>query len=374
MLKDWDACAREVGRALSRYDGHTTYAKLETILGVPASGLFEENPSCYAAELISEVEKQNIGRIGAQAHLRHGISLGFLERVTSVGGIQGGGRKTKIDETARIALSPLGRAYRAAGILGNSEFRRFLVVRGVLDGDFDIYGLFLKSALENSGHADLAKFGEQVRILLRQREQWLEREIPVRPVRERVSACVSWVRRGISETSVRHHFNMRRQWAESLSHIDKSRMLTDVGNDVAARVASAAERNSMFWLAPSPECVKKMGGNPEGAGSVSSAWDLFRPNAEESAPEDEMVRAVAEFMGAAFNSMRLRVFAQAPLAAVIPYVHFQESRFNRRVDLRGLFEAVLRQHRDVFRCMLTAIPAECHYQLQASSSARPGAL
>ena len=381
MLKDWNTCAREVGRALSRYDGHTTYAKLETILGVLGSALFDEKPSCYATELISDVEAQGIGRVAAQAHLRHGISLGFLERATSAGGISSGGRKTKINEMARIALSPLGRAYRAAQNLGDLEFRRFLVTGAILHNDFDLYSVFLKSALEMDGTIDASEFGRHFKDVLRKRQEWFEREIPTRPAREQIRGLVPWMPRiapnalaehslGIKDVSIRYHFNMRRQWAQSefLSHIGKDKSLTDSGRALAERIITVVEANHMLWIAPDPECSRKIGIRPDQYGAIHSAWELLRPDKAETAPDDELLRQVDEFMEKAFGTIRLRVFPQAPLAAIIPFVHFQESRIGQRVNLRDTFKLVLRR-RGIFHCLLSQFPAECHYQMDSRSLA-----
>ena len=373
MLKDWDAYAREFARALSRYDGHTTYAKLKTILGVVESPAFEKKASCYAAELITEVEQKGVGRVAAQAHLRHGIALGFLERVVSGGGISRGGQRTKIEETARIALSPLGRAYRASLDLSEDEFRDFLVVGAILDHDFDFYGLFLESASARGGEADAADFARNARSLFTKRTKWFEREVPSRLVRDQIRGRVPWMLRDIKDTSLKYHFHLRRQWADHLSHVGGKgrKSLTSTGSEIARRVALVACPNQMFWLSPSPECVRKMGADPQNAGSISSAWDLFRPDGEESDPSDKMTDKIAEHMEKAFGSMRLRIFAQAPLAAVAPYVHFQEFRLGRRVNLRTAFEAVLKRHRDIFHCLLAANPVECHYQLQTPPRPRP---
>ena len=379
MLKDWDSCAREIGRALLRYDGHTTYAKLETILGIPASALFEENPSCYAAELISEVEsklkearrsraQQTEGRVAAHAHLRHAISLGFLERAVSASGIRGGGRKSKIDEATRIALSPLGRAYRSAVKIGDEKFRLFLVSGAVLDHDFDLYGLFIKSVRKQSSEK-FDDFARQVKSLSKSRGEWLDKTIPANVAKERILNFALWRHKGdhnnrvrgearhFSDTSIKHHFKLRKLWAKHLTHIDEDGAITDTGSEIAARV------DSVVWLAPSPECVKKMGGVP-GDGDISSAWDLLRPQIQESQPSEEMTQTVAEHMKSAFDSIRLRVFAQAPLAAVAPFVHFQEAQLGQRVGLRAVFDEVLRRYRNDFHCMLTATPEECYYQLR----------
>lgn len=371
MLKDWKFCAREFGRALSRYDGHSTYAKLEYILSVPTNPLFDDNPSCYAAQLISEVEALDVSRRAAFEHLRHGISLGFLERIISGGAIfkPGSGIVSKIDETARIALTPLARTLRAADRLQLHKFRDFVIATALLDYDFDMYGLLLKVAGDNHENiVNLTDFKGYLRDILQQRKEWLDRHVPTRPVKEQINSYVAWRNHQISDTSIKHHFNMRRQWAKELSHIGKidktTDALTDTGKQLACQITAVASRNSLFWLAPSHECVMKLGIVSKPTESVFSAWDLFRLDLPETPPRSEMIREVAEFMKESFDIVRLRAFAQAPIASIIPYIHFQEVCRNERVDLSTTLKAIIRDYRDRFYCMLTATPEECYYQLR----------
>ena len=335
------------------------------------SALFDDKPSCYAAELISEVEMQGVSRRAAYDHLQHGISLGFLERIISSGGISKpeSGTVRKIDETARITLSPLGRTLRAADRLQLHKFRDYVITTALLDRDFDMYGLLLKAAGDNDeSAADLIDFRRYLRDLLQQRKEWLDRHVPTRPVREQVSSYAAWTNRKISDTSIKHHFNMRRQWARDLFHTEQTNkmpdILTDAGKQLARQIAAVASRNSMFWLAPSHECGRKLGIVSMPAETVFSARDLFRPDSTEAQPGAEMLHEVVEFMKDAFEIIRLRAFAQAPVAAVIPYVHFQEFCRNERVDVNKILNAVIKNHRDIFYCMLTATPQDCHYQLR----------
>ena len=371
MLKDWKLCAREFGRALSRYDGHSTYAKLEYILSVPTSALFDDNPSCYAAELISEVAELGVSRRAAFEHLQHGISLGFLDRIISGGAISklGSGTVSKIDETARITLAPLARTLRASDRLQLHKFRDFVITTALLDYDFDMYGLLLRVAGDNhESITNLADFRRYLRDLLQQRKEWLDRHVPTPSVKEQINSYVAWRNHQMSDTSIKHHFNMRRRWAKDLSHIEKTDKmtdaLTDTGKQLACQITAVASRNSMFWLAPNHECVTKLGIVSMTTETVFSAWDLLRPDLPESPPRSGMIHEVAKFMEKSFEIIRLRAFAQAPIAAIIPYVHFQEVCRNERVDVLATLDAVIRNYRDIFYCMLTATPEECHYQLR----------
>lgn len=368
-LTDWNSCIRNIGRALSRYDGYATYAKLENILSVPESDLFGEHPSCYAAMLISELDEKGIARVAAQAHLRHGMALGFLERVHSSGGRASVAGMTRVDETARMALAPMGRALRAAQRAEYADFRQFLVTGALLDNDFDMYGLMLVTAMKNDHKAERADFAKGLESCRKERAQWLAEQIPVRATREQIEGQTP--RKALSDKSVQHHFNLRRQWAKSMGHLDKNDGLTDTGFDLAERLDAVRQENSMFWIAPSSECANKVG--VMGAvGGIDSAWQLLRPEVPEGAPDTELVRRTAAFMQEAFAIMRLRVFAQTPLAAIIPFVHFQEVQLGKRADLRQTFDAVLRDSRDSIHCMLTATPEECHYQLRGTTNPNKG--
>ena len=283
------------------------------------------------------------------------------------------GSMKKIDETARIALSPLGRVLRAADKLEVEEFRHFVITCSLLDHDFDMYGLLLRTAKDNNENkVNLAEFQKHFEYLIQQRREWLERNIPVRSVREQICGYVPWMARHIKDTSIKHHFNMRKHWAKYLAHINEAGLLTDRGNTLAGSIASieAESKNSMFWLAPTPECMKKIGALSDEYKCISSAWELLRPDVQEANPGEEMVQRIAEFMEAAFETIRLRVFAQAPLASIIPYIYFQEIRLEQRVDIHATFEAVIRANRELFYCMLTAVPDDCHYQLRSHSSTR----
>lgn len=370
-LTDWNSCIRNVCKALSRYDGYATYAQLENILSVPQSDLFGEHPSCYAAMLISELCENGIvkseARVAAQAHLRHGMALGFLERVHSSGGHTSVAGMTRVDETARMALAPMGRALRAAQRAEYADFRQFLVTGALLDNDFDMYGLMLVTAMKNDHKAERADFARGLEACRKERAQWLAEQIPVRATREQIEGQTP--RKALSDKSVQHHFNLRRQWAKSMGHLDEKDGLTDAGLDLAERLSAVCKENSMFWIAPSSECARKVGVMGE-AGGIDSAWKLLRPQVPEGVPDAELVRRTSAFMQEAFAVMRLRVFAQAPLASVIPFVYFQEAQLGKKADLRQTFDAVLRGSRESIHCMLTATPEDCHYQLRSSSKAK----
>ena len=368
MPKDWNTCAREVGLSLSRYDGYSTYARLETILKISTSDIFKERPSCYAAELISEVENLGVSRRVAQDHILHGISLGFLERIISSGGIfkPESSSAKKIDETARISLSPIGRTLRAAQKLEENKFQNFLITGAILDHDFDMYGLLLKTALENSlNKICFDEFKLEFRNMQKKRQLWVNK-IPTQFIKDKMGNHMSRSSRKLKETSIKHHYNLRRQWAKHLMHIDEREVLTKMGCEYARSISSVMSKNSMFWIAPTTECIKKIGVSEDTAEVTHSAWDLLRPDETVSNPEEEMIQQVAAFMEERFNSVRLQIFAQASLASIVPYIYFQEVNRKKKVDIYTFLNAVLKQYRSTFYCLLTKNVQECYYQLHAT--------
>lgn len=366
MLKDWATCTAEIVKALARYDKHTTYVRLERVLEIAISPAFEDNASCYTAELMADLEDGGVGRVAAQAHIRHGIALGVLNRMVAHGGTAQMDLVTRIDGTARVALSPVGKAIRAAKVLRCEDFWLFAVCGALLDSDFDMYGVLLKSAAPNRGPVQREEFARQFRGLVAARKDWLTRQIPMETTRQHIRSHLPWQRGAIESRSIEHHYNMRVQWARCLGHLDERKHLTSSGAALAALVSAAESRNGMFWLAPTRECRDRMGTTATEADLLCLGWDVLRPNVAESDPGEELVEELSKFMRDAFETIRLRTFAQAPVAAVIPYLRFLERRFEQRVDARTALEAVLRRYRRAFHCMLNVAVEDCHYQLLAS--------
>ena len=364
MPMDWSGCARQVARALARYDAKTTYAKLGRIVNIGMNDVFGRSASCYAAELTAGLQREGVGRVAAQAHVSHGVLLGFLERVASQGGVGQPGLLTKIDSISRIALSPLGRSLRAAAARRECDFGSFVISGALLESDFDMYGLMLRCARARGGTIDVGGFRREFRVMLDERERWLCRQIPVESSRRYIDGLLPWRTRGIGERSMGHHYNMRQEWGRYLGHIDSERMLTREGGVLAALIASAEAKNGMFRLGPTKECQRRIGALEGTEARIWSGWEVLRPDAAETRPEEGLIEDLGMFMRQAFEAVRLRTFAQAPLAAVIPYLYFLEGKYEQRVNVRETFETVFRRYRETFYCMLTAVPEQCHYQLR----------
>ena len=409
IIKDLDVCAREVGQALSRYDGYSTYAKLESIISIPASPIFNEKSSGYVADIVAHAIAAQGGE-GRPSHVesrvKHAISLGLLERVASGGRtadlvisphrsierIALGGRVERVaipghqekkgrggvlsdkavkmsNAAMKVTLSPMGRACRAAIHMDNGEeFRDFLVTRILLDRDFDMCGLMLKCALENKdGEIVREEFSREISELVQQRKDWLETVNKSSPiVAARIRNHMPWTssKRGLTEeSSLRHHFNMRREWISHLGYLDQNRrFLTDKGRNLAGQICATVGQNAIFWLAPSPECAKNLGIDLADTGTVCSAWEMLRRPGAVVSPQ--MIEQTTAFMKSAFKWMRMNVLAQAPLASVIPYVYFLEERLDERVkDMREFFADILRKDREI-RCTLRGILEDTQYRLQ----------
>lgn len=370
MLKDWNACAREVGRALARYDGHSTYATLRSLLEAVHSSLLRSSPTCYAGELISEIQARGIGRVAAQAHVRHAIALGLLQRVTSAGGLFKPDLITKIDETARIGLAFLGRSVRAARLSSYRDYEHFLITAIVLEHDYDMYGVMLTAARRNAGVVSITSFRDEWRSRLDVRQKWLEKALPHRPARDRIGRYVSWQTRRLGDRTLHHHYNMRREWGRYLVHLDRDDRLTPEGTELANLILESASADRRTWLSPTPECLERLGLPSNAIDAPCSAWDLLRPPSPIRESDLDIVTDVATFMHAAFSTLRLQIIPQAPIASVLPYIRFLERQRGARYDTRQILETVVRRYRDTFYCMLTSKLDESHYQLR-SNTLRP---
>jgi len=369
---------KEINKAISRYDGHTTRAKMENIIQILISPLLDEKPSCHVAELIPEIQKMlgkkdtessDKKRVSADAHIRHVISLGLLENVVSSRRISHHNLKSKIDEAALITTTFSGRACRAAVKQRDDGFKKFLLTHALLEHDLDMYGLLI-TLIAEGGARDAVKdaFTKKVTEIHHQREQWLS-EMRMPPG---IKAYFQKHMRQDTrkpETTIRYHFDMRVEWAEYLEHIHKSKSelnLSNSGNALANLVHNRIRENSMFWIAPTAECIKKTGIAGGKAEKIFSAWDILRPLGEEGEPCDEIIKKTADFMGSAYKHIRLRMFNQAPLGAVIPYIHFLEHQQNLKVHVKKTFQAVLRLYQDEFSCTLGAVPQINLYHLRTT--------
>ena len=358
ILFDRTSCLKDVAGALSRYNGHTTFVRLERILALPLSDDFSRAASVYASQLIASSVDPDVGKVAARRYIEHALALGFLYRATKVTEqVRLTDTRRKISSTSRLALSPLARALRASNSLGNSDFREFLITCSLLQYDFDMYGLILKTARTSSLVPD-AFFGA-FRQLLHIRRTWFDAMDP--QLQLELAGTIPWINHDISDTSLSHHFNLRRSWAialDHLSHIDFN--LTDLGRSYAARLPRDADQ---FWLTPSSECIEKLRLHVLPPPTTpSTSWELLAPSTQGSNPTFQVVDAVAHFMLEAFDHLRMHLFRQAPVTAVIPFVYYAKYKADDLAAPFDILQAVIK--RGSVDCMLSRAMDDCYYQVR----------
>ena len=280
VISDWDTCASMLGRALSRYNGLTNSAKLELITAVVTGDLnsidedlFEKKPFCYAYEVIKKFELEGkIGARSAEVLLHHSIAFGFLYRAVSGGTSRHAKLATRVESTSHIALTPLGRALRSAKILGQSsdEFKKFLWEYAILECDFDLYALLIKTAEENDGKLlEIAEFYNSYYDIRDAKYQWLIEKFPYTVQYDKIIRRIQWIPRRdhkwhwgdslpeFNGQTPNHHYDQRKRWAKKLfDHIDESKMeLTDRGRQFASYLPPTTTK-PFFWLGPPIDCLQ----------------------------------------------------------------------------------------------------------------------
>ena len=386
---DWDSCARELGRALSRYNGLTNSPKLDLIADAVASPLFASRSFSYAIHL-RKFFGESVKERSAEVHIGHGIRLGLWYRALPGASFRSAGLKSKLEATSHIALTPLGRTCRAATMGGMDEFRKFILTFALLESDFDMYGLLIKMTQENDGRApSLEAFISRFYRICRLRLEWMKNHFPSGLQRQRVDIQrhVQWIGRRLGsgksgrkrdfvpdeifefdgETPA-HHLNQRKKWArETLAHLDGSGSLTESGRDLAGCLPDV-ESEPFFWLGPSKECasvriiaIAKISPN-----QCAPSWQLLRPRGmqQDQSVKDKMMEKTANFMVSTFDSMKLGMFKQSSLDVVAPYVYFLEREYSGRVEEREFFRLLLDRHRDKFVCLMQPKLSQSHFHLR----------
>lgn len=426
MAYDPHTCYRELGRALSRYNGYTNYPKLERIADIIAGDdegdLFAGKPYRYAHEVIEKFmsrgkkDKQR----SAEVYLQHAIAFGFLYRAVPGSArlhtqsmrrgraaparmVPGGARlraqsKKRVESNSHIALSSLGRAYRSAAALPDEEgvaFRRWLWEYVLLDADFDMYGLLLKLSLANNAKfIERKPFEDAYKSMEIKRNEWLKGCIPSPAVRERVESHIQWkvpkdsprVRnqtdnsiRELNSTTCGYHHSQRKGWARGnvLQHADSAGRLTEYGMRFA-RLLPPLDARPLFWIGPHFECTNslflKVAGIPRE--QCSPVWDWLtqasHPDGEHRNEYDEaFVDAVANHMKRGYPYLRLAMFDQAALDTVLPYIHFLAHQ--RKIDLdkdavHRILADVFKNHRATFVCTLGRNYPKTHFWLRTHSN------
>ena len=361
MIIDHRMCLNDVANALSRYDGHSTFARLERILALPLSDEFATGGSVYTSQLIRSTIGTEVSELAARRHVDHAVALGLLERVSARGDmVRITDAVRKVDVTSRVALTPLARALRAACGLDDSGFREFLLACALLQKDFDMYGLVLRLAL--TPPLRVGSFIDAFRHTVGVRERWIEGLEPV--FRSQFAGLVPWLIRDIGDTSLKHHFNLRRSWAVSTGHLcPGTSALTEIGMRYAKAIPNAA---SQFWLAPHPDCIQRLRLSPPAlASGPSTSWEMLAPSRAGSEPTAGVLDAVILFMIDAFEHLRMHLFRQAPVTAVLPFVHYAKYLLNDRAPPFDILQSAVRHDR--IDCMLSRSVENSYYQVRRSA-------
>ena len=375
MLQEWNKCRESLAEALARYVGYTTGAyQLSRIADV--TEIFDKVPSRLRLEVVKGVQRslntetvKSLKEDYAAGITDFAVGLGLVRRIDQGGSL------------ARLALTELGRSYRAATGLDLPDFRKFLLQFSVLQFDADIYGLLLDMAMDGplpTGPQLQNYFGDRTLNLRRERATWLQRAFPDSRLRERLlqrdaGSTVRWIKstRGpeieikeIGGDFLRHHATPRRGWLVSLGHLQKDGQLTPMGRKVALRLRDVNDR--FFWLGPPREWFKHMHVNTALIKEpLSPAWNIVRPITAytEPVPLDIVVKT-ADFMERAYRYMRLIRANQVPLDSVKPYVYFLESCSDLRFDEEAVFRAVFKTFEKRFAPMSQRTGLLGHYQMR----------
>lgn len=400
---DWGNCARELGQALSRYNGLTNSPKLGLIAEAAASSLFDGRSFSYAVrireyfhERAKKSGKENgsgkdMGQRSAEVHISHGICLGLWYRAVPGASFRGEGLKSKLEATSHIALTPLGRTCRAAVAHNMGAFRNFILTFALLESDFDMYGLLIKLAQENDGCApDKEVFINRFYDICALRQKWMLRHFSSGLQRRRIDIQrhVQWIGRRLGEGKTgkkrefvpdhifrfdgetpAHHLNQRKKWArETLAHLDDSGKLTELGENLAKRLPGSANEEPFFWLGPSEECASAqiVTAAKIAPDQCAPAWRLLRPRnmQQDQSVKDEMTERTANFMKSSFDNMKLGTFKQSSLDVIVPYVYFLECEYGGRVEEREFFQRLLGRYRDKFVCLMQPKLFQSHFRLR----------
>ena len=277
IATDWESCARALGGALSRYNGLTNRPKLDLITEIVTGGgrferdRFGEKPFLYAHEVIGEF-KQHVGARSAEALLHHAMKFGFLYRAMPGGTMRDKELVNRVESTSYVALTSLGRALRSSRDMPSEQgglFNLLLWESAVLECDFDLYGLLIKSAAVNDGKI-LAQdaFYEAYYAARKKKYDWLMEKFPNIMWREQVGRNVQWIPRRdhawhwgyglplfVGKTPG-HHYNQRKSWANLFfHHVDCDGNMTPSGYALAA-ILPPIDSTPFFWLAPHRDVAK----------------------------------------------------------------------------------------------------------------------
>ena len=391
IATDWESCARALGGALSRYNGLTNRPKLDLITEIVTGedrierDWFGEKPFVYAHEVIGEF-KQHVGARSAEALLHHAIAFGFLYRAMPGGTMRDPSLVKRVEATSHIALTPLGRALRSSKGMSNEQctaFVQFLWEYAVLECDFDLYGLLIKSAVNNDGKVLLQDvFYEAYYATRKKKYDWLMEKFPNIMWREQVGRNVQWIPRRdhawrwgydlplFMGKTPGHHYNQRKSWANLFfHHVDRDGNMTPSGYAFAA-ILPPIDSIPFFWLAPHRDVAKSRFMRATGIvdAQCAPAWNLLRsksePVTETASVPERLFDDLARHVVGTFDLVRLHGFRQAPLGAMLPYLYHLEHELEVRVDEYDTFLELFSKQRGKLACELRKDLSRSHYWIR----------
>ena len=359
-------CERSLGRALSRHIGYTTGAyKLDRIAAT--TNLLKGRPYRYELELLKYLtdssEGAGVKERYAEGILNFAVGLGLVDRPPVGGGLP------------RLILTPAGRAYAAARALEKPDLADLILTHCLLDRDADYYLLILdlveQGVAEETSRADA--FAAAIYSQRVWRAGWLSDTFPNAVLLKRIVEHVGWlsVTAGdklkfddVGRNYGRHHSAPRIGWAKQLGHIDDRNALTEQGAELRTRLL--AGRESFFWLGPPEQCARVMRLGVSELGPREPAWNVLRPTARQQADEalDDLADELADWMGEAFDTVRLATSNQAPIDSVLPYLYLRERELGRLVDEQDILRRVFSRHRGRFAPMSKRTGLFGHYQVR----------
>jgi len=398
VVTRWEDCARALGQALSRYNGRTNSPKLNLVTGIIVGDReqfgfekdwFGEKAFCYAHEIIGEFKrhvgkKSDDGGRSAEALLHHAITFGFLYRAMPGGTMRDPALAKRVESTSHIALTPLGRALRSSKGMSNelgATFARFLWEYAVLECDFDLYGLLIKSASNNGGKILLQDaFFEAYYATRKKKYDWLMETFPNVMLRDQVGRSVRWLPRRdhkwhwgdplpkFEGQTPGHHYKQRKnKWAVDFwRHMDRNGNLTNDGQAFAACLPPT-DCKPFFWLAPYRDVVESKFVKFADANEMpcAPAWNILlsesKPELDSGLAYDELLDDLVRYMLESFDSMRLHEFRQAPLIATLPYLHYLERKMGFRVNEHATFRKLFAKYRTQIVCELRKDLSRSHY-------------
>ena len=117
-----------------------------------------------------------------------------------------------------------------------------------------------------------------------------------------------------------------------------------------------------------PDCVHKLRLSPPACASgPSTSWDLMAPSRTGSAPTLDVIDAVTRFMIDALERLRMHLFRQAPITAVVPFVHYSKRQLADPAPPFDILQGAVRRD-DRIDCMLSRSIENSYYRVRLATT------